>query len=275
MPRRPGLSDLLHYSAAAANQAVVSLRPLARLRERRLAARAGSLEGQPPDGLPLPPARLRVLVDADGDPELFLRRAEINARVVQENLGAAGVELEQLGAVLDFGCGCGRTARRWAGLRGPELHGCDYNADLVGWCRENLPFMETRVNPLAPPSPYPDDRFDLVYVISILTHLPVELGHRWVADFARVLKPGGLLLLTTYGDAYRHRLGRRIGPRYDAGEAVTVGGRLAGMNACTAYHPPSYVTGSLLREFEPLHFVAGGTVAGFDQDAHLVRLRSR
>jgi SAM-dependent methyltransferase len=244
------------------------------LRERVLAARAAELEGPAPDGLPLPPARLRVLVDGSGTPEGFLAQSDVHARLIRDTLASADVHLERLGAILDFGCGCGRTARRWASLSGPELHGCDYNPQLVAWCREHLPFMEARVNALEPPAPYPDESLDLVYALSILTHLPDDLAHGWVAEWARILKPGGLLLVTTHGDAYRPALGRRAGPRYDAGQAVVVGSRMAGANACTAHHPPSYVTERLLTAFEPVAFVPGGSVPHFRQDVHLARLRS-
>lgn len=44
------------------------LPPLVRLRERWIAARAGDRPTSG-DGLPLPPARLRVLVDGHADPD--------------------------------------------------------------------------------------------------------------------------------------------------------------------------------------------------------------
>jgi SAM-dependent methyltransferase len=270
MPRAHTTSRLRYYATAAVDRAAV-LRPVAQLRERWIAATAPEPAQPAADGLPLPPARLRVLVEGNGDPERFLRSSATHAALVRDAVARAGVRMESLGALLDFGCGCGRTARQWAALRGPEVHGCDYNAKLVDWCRENLGFMDARVNGLEPPSPYPDDRFDLVYAISVLTHLDEPLAHRWVAEFERIVRPGGLLLVTAHGDAYRDALGKRTGPRYDAGEMVVVGSRRAGMNACAAHHPPVYVRERLLRRFEPVSFVAGGTVDGFPQDVHLVR----
>jgi SAM-dependent methyltransferase len=240
----------LRFLAAAAAGRAIAVHPVARLIERWTALRAPKLAGPAPDGLPLPPAYLRVLVDGHGDPEEFVRRGGIAEAQVRTTVAQAGVELEELGAILDFGCGCGRTARRWAELRGPELHGCDYHSGQVAWCRENLPFMEFRTNPLEPPSLYPDDRFDLVYALSVLPH------------------------------AERHMLGgRRTGARYDSGEAVVLGGGrftgVTGTNSCAAFHPPSYVTERLLTAFEPVAFVPGGTEDHSQQDVHLVRLPPR
>src|SRR3712207_8856820 len=56
-------------------------------------------------------------------------------------------------------------------------------------------FRSVRLNQAEPPAPYPDDRFELVYAISILTHLTEPAAHAWVADFARVLRPGGALIV--------------------------------------------------------------------------------
>lgn len=262
------------FLASALVGRVIAIYPIARLLERWRAARAPKPAGPAADGLPLPPARLRILVDAHGDPEVFVERSYIAEQQIRDTVAKAGVRLEELDAMLDFGCGCGRTARRWAELRGPELHGCDYNRRAVEWCRENLPFMEFRTNSLEPPAPYEDDSFDLVYALSVVPHMTEALAHRWMADFARILRPGGLLMLTTHGDAERHLLhGRRNGARYDSGEAVILGNdRSVGTNTCAAFHPPSYVTGRLLTGFEPVTFVPGGTDPRSVQDVHLARL---
>jgi SAM-dependent methyltransferase len=260
------MSPVNYYAAAVLDRAS-SLTPVARLRERLMAAGAREPEGLAPDGLPLPPARMRVLVVDSAAPEAFMRGSEEAATLIRRALDDAGVELA--GAVLDFGCGCGRVARRWAAL-GLDLHACDYNPDLVEWCGQNLPFLEARVNALEAPAPYPDGRFDLVYAISILTHLTEPVALAWMADWRRILKPGGHLLFTTHGDAFRDQLGRRMGPRYDAGEMVVKGGRIQGLNACVAHHPPRYVRERLLDGFELLGFRAAPSPM-FAQDVWLAR----
>jgi SAM-dependent methyltransferase len=262
------------YLASALVGRVTAIYPIARLLERWRAARVPKPAGPPADGLPLPPARFRILVDGHGHPKVFLERSEIAEEQIRDTIAKAGVKLEELGAVLDFGCGCGRTARRWADLRGPELHGCDYNPKVLRWCQENLPFMEFRKNSLEPPSPYPDDSFDLVYALSVVPHMSETLAPRWMADFARILRPGGLLMLTTHGDAERHLLqGRRTGARYDSGEPVTLGNeRATGTNTCAAFHPPSYVRERLLAGFELVASVPGGTDPRSVQDVYLARL---
>jgi SAM-dependent methyltransferase len=273
---RPRDKSRLRYYAEAARDRTSALPPVARLRERVTAARAPEPAGPPPDGLPLPPAQIRVLVDGSGDPDAFLQGSAAYSALIRRTVAAAGPDLDELGAVLDFGCGCGRIARAWAGLSGPELHGCDYNPKLVAWCRANLPFMEFRENELEPPSPYPDDSFDLVYAISILTHLTEPVARRWMAEWSRILKPGGLLLVSTHGDAFRDTLGTRLGRRYDAGQMVVVNARMEGANACVAHHPYPYVANELIGAsgFELVSFTPRPQARGFRQDVYLARRAS-
>jgi SAM-dependent methyltransferase len=244
------------YVAAAALDRATALRPVARLREYARAAGAPRVHGPAEDGLPIPPARLRVLVGST-DPAQFLAEGRAAAAAISR-------AVEVRGSVLDFGCGCGRTARHWAG-RELDLHGCDINPRGVAWVNEHLPFVQARTNQLEPPAPYPDATFDVVYAISILTHLTEMLAEQWIADWRRVLKPGGTLVVTTHGDRYRDALGRRAREHYDAGEVVVKAGRIAGLNACVAHHPEAAMR-RLLADFDDVVHHAAGTTPGFPQD---------
>lgn len=106
------------------------------------------------------------------------------------------------GAILDWGCGHGRVARflRHHGAGG-EVHGIDIDPQNVAWAREHLPHLSVRDGPLMPPTPYRGSRFDLVFGISVMTHLVRDVQRAWLAELRRVLKPGGLALLTFTGDS--------------------------------------------------------------------------
>jgi SAM-dependent methyltransferase len=100
--------------------------------------------------------------------------------------------------VLDWGCGCGRLARYVAQLPGVEPFGCDIDADNLGWCSAHVKgsFMLTRMHP---PLPFADASFDLVYGLSVFTHLREPLQDEWLAELRRVSAPGALLLMTIHG----------------------------------------------------------------------------
>jgi SAM-dependent methyltransferase len=226
------------------------LRSAGRLREGWLTMQARGGPPAGPDGLPLPPPRLRLLVDGrSGDAERFYWVGDQGARLVRAAVADSGTTIDSLEAILDFGCGCGRVARHWATLESTEVHGCDYNSDLVEWCDGNLPFLRATVNDLEPPLPYVGGSFDLVYAMSVLSHLSEPLQQAWIAEFHRILRPGGLLLVSVLGDACADRLTEEQRRRFERGELVVERTRMAGSNLCTAYHPRAYVRERLLADF--------------------------
>jgi SAM-dependent methyltransferase len=249
------------------------LKLAARSREGWLAARARGGPETGPDGLPLPPPRLRLLVSGGGsDAEEFLWVGAQAADAIRAAAGGSGTSLESMESILDFGCGCGRVARHWAQLEGPEIHGCDYNGELVAWCQENLPFMRAAHNELEPPTPYAEQGFDLIYALSVLSHLDEPLQQAWVSEYRRLLRPGGLLIVSVLGEADRVRLNVAQRERFDRGELVIERARMRGSNLCTAYHPRSYVTDRLLADFVDVRaFDLGSGERTLSQEAYIAR----
>ena len=251
------------------------LGPVERLREGWLAFRAQEPDPDFADGLPLPPPRLRLLVDGrSGDAGLFLRVGAQLCESIQGAVAESGKPAAEMRAVLDFGCGCGRVARHWQGVEGPEVHGCDYNPVLVAWCMANLPHVRALRNELEPPAPYVSGSFDLIYALSVFSHLDEQCQRAWLEEFQRLLRPGGLLVLSVLGEKLRHRLDDRERRRFDGGEMVVQRPRRAGSNLCTVYHPHSYVTGSLLAGFADVRrFDLGSPELPIDQDGYVARRR--
>jgi 2-polyprenyl-3-methyl-5-hydroxy-6-metoxy-1,4-benzoquinol methylase len=153
------------------------LAPVYRAYERVRSLR-GSEDGEvDARGLPVPPPRLRVEVAGTAGLQWFLDSGRQQAGIIRSAAERNGAPLESAGSLLDFGCGCGRVLRHWAGLQGPAIHGSDYNERLVGWCAANLPFVTASVNELAPPLRYEDGQFDLVRTrlapgLELLEHTP-------------------------------------------------------------------------------------------------------
>jgi SAM-dependent methyltransferase len=48
-----------------------------------------------------------------------------------------------------------------------------------------------------PPTSFPDQMFDLIYSYSVFSHLSEEAHLAWLKEFKRIMKPGGLLIVTT------------------------------------------------------------------------------
>jgi SAM-dependent methyltransferase len=111
--------------------------------------------------------------------------------------------------VLDFGCGAGRTLRHFGfeANRAAEFWACDVDSDSIEWVQQHLsPPFRAFCNGPAPPLPLPDCSLDLVYSMSVFTHL-TEAWSAWLLELHRVLKPGGTLLATTLGPGAADILG--------------------------------------------------------------------
>jgi SAM-dependent methyltransferase len=249
-------------------------RPAVRAYELALATRS-ALSGnamREADGLPLPPARLRAQVGPlHADAEFFLESGRHNADLIRDLLGESGSPFEELGALLDWGCGCGRVLRHWSGLQGTRVYGCDIDQRMVDWCNEHLPFAEVAVNELSPPLPYDESTFDLIYAFSVITHLSKELQDSWVQECRRVLKPGGSLLFSTLGEYYatRNRLTDDERRSFEDGNLVVLYERSAGTSLCSAYHPPEYVRRELASGIDYVAFRAAADDG--KHDIHVLR----
>src|SRR4051812_18077884 len=79
-----------------------------RLLERKRSHRADVAHEPPVEGIPVPPARLRVLVNGIPDLGWFLASGRAQTNYLRDLLSAAGHPLDEMSAILEFGCGCGR-----------------------------------------------------------------------------------------------------------------------------------------------------------------------
>jgi SAM-dependent methyltransferase len=243
----------------------------------RLHERCRSLEARLAclDELPVPPVDLRVRVGHWPDPDHFLAVGRKIFWDLKRVLSLVPRHVEDFHCILDFGCGCGRVLRHFRTLaEGRQLHGTDIDPEAVAWCREHLgSFAAFEVSGDAPPLPYPAARFDLVFAISVFSHLPEDRQRAWLAELQRVLRPGGLLIASVHGEGLllapdqtsaRETL-RRDGILYAAG------GGTPGLPAYyqTAYHTRDYLQREWARYFEVLHVQERGI--NNQQDAVLCR----
>ncbi|MES1218885.1 MAG: class I SAM-dependent methyltransferase, partial [Bacteroidota bacterium] len=109
--------------------------------------------------------------------------------------------------VLDWGCGPGRIVRHLPCLlQYSEIFGTDYNENYIQWCQYHLPQIEFFQNSINPPMSFSNSFFDIVLGLSIFTHLSEKNHHQWIGELYRVVKLGGVVLITTQGDAFRSKL---------------------------------------------------------------------
>jgi tRNA (uracil-5-)-methyltransferase TRM9 len=99
--------------------------------------------------------------------------------------------------ILDLGCGNGRWFKLFQKKK-VDYIGVDFSEKLIEIAKRNCPrakFQTADVFNL----PFPSDYFDKVYNIAVLHHIPSkELRLQSLKETKRVLKPGGVLILTAW-----------------------------------------------------------------------------
>jgi SAM-dependent methyltransferase len=149
----------------------------------------------------IPPLNLRSIVAAPEE-EIFLWTGATDISFFLDLLEHyASPDLGAPRRILDFGCGCGRLTRYLGLSKRYQAIGTDINQDHVDWCTANLPYVTTLHNNVVPPLPLADNSIDFAYSLSVFSHLPERAALAWLNDLARVLAPGGLLIVTTHGAA--------------------------------------------------------------------------
>jgi ubiquinone/menaquinone biosynthesis C-methylase UbiE len=115
-------------------------------------------------------------------------------------LEGAGAAPDEFQRVLDFGCAEGRMLRFIPRRRESELWGVDISAERISWAQMHLPDpFRFAVVTTAPHLPFEDNRFDLVYCLSVFTHIS-DLADAWFLEVLRILRPGGFVYLTIHDE---------------------------------------------------------------------------
>ena len=224
--------------------------------------------------LPPRPLALRAGVPDPADVIASYRAVGRDSRTtILHMLESDGAEFEWSGKrVLDFGCGSGKVLRHFlpeAELC--ELWGCDIDTRSVDWINAELnPPLHAFANGEAPPLDQPAESFDLVWSVSVFTHL-TDHWAGWLAELHRVLRPGGLAIISFLGGAmYEVWTGEswepdRIGMTVlDHGQDWELGGP-------TVFHSPWWLREHWGRAFEIVQMREGSA----PREHGLVLLRRR
>lgn len=175
--------------------------------------------------------------------------------------------------ILDWGCGPGRIVRHLPTLL-PEskILGTDYNPVSIEWCRHNLDGISFNNNALNADLPYENESIDVIYGISILTHLSEKMHHEWVNELYRVLKVGGVLLLTTQGKNFYNKLTGKEKLIFESDQLVVRADVTEGHRTYSAFHPVLFMN-KLFSSYEILDHIILPVETGkaIPQDIWIVR----
>ncbi|HBS29518.1 MAG TPA: hypothetical protein DEB06_08740 [Phycisphaerales bacterium] len=210
----------------------------------------------------LPPAPLRLRVHGSHEAPGFRDTGWRCARDIR----AAAERFAPIGSfarVLDWGCGCGRLSRflsRW--IAPDRLLGCDIDREAIDWMRRAYPRQDFRVISPSPPSPYDDASFDLIVGVSIFTHLDERFELLWLDELRRLLRPGGLAIVSVHGPS---ACPPHLGP------ALAAGGRVDEPSVGAHFFEPYTGKDYYRTTFVTEHFVRSRWTRGLGIAAYLER----
>jgi SAM-dependent methyltransferase len=229
--------------------------------------------GEVVDGMPLPTGKL--IMDVTGIPDIawYLVSGKHSAEDIIGTLRKNGIHLCSLRTILDFGCGCARVTRHMFKLEGSVIYGVDVNRNAVTWCQENFGKDHFKISNYTPGLDFPDSKFDLVYAVSIFTHLKTEVVVQWFTEFRRVITSGGYLIFTTMGEKFIGSLTRSERDQFMGGNPIVKTGAYSSSNLCRAYHPYDFVLKELKSDFTLIDFSAAAAKGTPGQDLYLFRKR--
>ncbi len=148
-----------------------------------------SLRGYLPS---MPPDELQVRFTG-GHGERTLREAFSFYRIVTQAASPTRPKV-----ALDFGCGWGRITRFFIkDFEKDKLFGMEPLGEVLEAARTTNRWATFKQIDLHPPIDLPGSSVDLIFAFSVFSHLTEAVHLEWIEEFARLLRPGGTLVVTT------------------------------------------------------------------------------
>lgn len=143
----------------------------------------------------------------------FAHYGELLADILNENIGFdRPVKVN----VLEIGCGCGRVAFGLTKFNNIEYTGVDIDRISLEACQANILLKQNgysfelmdvfnrEYNPsgkfkaISYTFPYPNQHFDVIFLVSVFTHMLSDDVEKYIQEISRMLKPGGTCMFTAF-----------------------------------------------------------------------------
>jgi len=110
------------------------------------------------------------------------------------------VKLDKNIRILDFGCGVGRQLLHFTRhFPDPDYYACDVDDTSIAFIKRGYRNVHSYTSSFNPPLKYETGFFDMVYSLSIFSHLGLEDQQKWLSELSRITRSGGYCFLTTEG----------------------------------------------------------------------------
>jgi SAM-dependent methyltransferase len=175
--------------------------------------------------------------------------------------------------ILDWGSGPARVVRHLPYfLPESRIYAADYNEQTIQWCKQNISGIEFVKNDLEPPLSFHDHYFDVIYALSVFTHLSLQNQNKWMDEIYRLLKPGGIFLFTTQGHVFTDKLSAKEKRTFLQGLPIVRGQVKEGHRSFTVFHPKPFMQSILSDRWKVLKLIEGEMQNwGPEQDTWIVQ----
>ena len=218
------------------------------------------------NGLPLPPPALRYLsVCHKYEEDIHIKSGTHCSITIKNLIKNSGKDIASFQKILEFGCGCGRVIRHLHDADAAyELYGTDVDEKEINWCRKNLnKICHFETNSYLPPLKYETNTFDLIYSISVFTHLEEQSQFLWLKELHRIAKPKSLVIISVnrismLSDEETSKKGIIVRERTtDAVQRSWLGKKEYPSSYYDAFHNPEYIKREWSKYFRIIDYCPG------------------
>ncbi len=141
-----------------------------------------------------------------GDVERYMSVGQSALSIIEDTLRIQEKAISNIRNILDMPCGHGRVTRYLrAAFPHAEITGCDLNKDGVDFCKKTFDakgvYSSNNFNQIKF-----DNKFDLIWVGSLITHFDVNQTEAFLDFITSYLKKEGICLCTSHGTFVEKRI---------------------------------------------------------------------
>lgn len=163
--------------------------------------------------------------------------------------------------ILDWGCGVARVTRHIPKHvdKNSLITGADINDQMIKWNSEKIPEVKFFKINYYPPANFSATQFNLVFALSVFTHIEADFQLKWIEEMYRLISDKGIFLFTTHGKKYNSRLSEPDRYELNTKGFITKSYRKKGHRMMTTYNDPESFKKILVPYFDILEYYDGGT----------------
>jgi len=196
---------------------------------------------------PIPPNR-DLFETFKLDYELFFKDGQIAAKEILDYYRLYSSTPNDKTYVLDWGCGVGRVIQHIPSiLKDAICYGADINNERIEWNRSHIPSILFDVIEYKH-LPYPSSFFNLIYGISVFTHIHSNEQLFWIKELKRIMQSGSVAIISTHGNHYYNHLSTKEQQSISTNGSITNEYKKDGHHLMTTYND-SIAFRTLLEQF--------------------------